>query len=216
MLYLTGLWVWAKIIQRRLERHVGILQDSDNVGSLSGKQIIEQFKESDVRIINVNQRGALFNHRQRTFMISTQHFNARNLDTIWRACHELHHQYQTTKFWTIIFRLEILGEILYGAEAITIGIAALFHYHFGPTSIFGMSGFSALSYFIGDYFPELNAVINTPNNVLKYGNCFVPLSESTVESKVLTDLLRYFFASLTFAIGLTLAVAFVAILCRAI
>lgn len=207
MLLMAALFVWTYVLQRVLMSQIVPVSSQDNIGPLNGESIIEAGRARDVQIKKVPRRGAIFDHRRRQFLVSTRDFQARDLDTIWRACHELHHQYQTSALWTMIFRLKILGESVFAAGGIAVVVAAWLGSPLSPNAIWALSAIGALSYFAGDYFPEVDAIINTPNRIKHDGELFEPLSESTISTKIWNDLLRYFFATIVMILGFAVAIA---------
>lgn len=158
--------ILQRLIRRRLSSVTLAVRWSDGSKcSFTGLQILQQNLPPGVTLdenTHPMSHGATYYAQRHTVVVARRDFNARDFDTMWRACHELRHPEQTTPLWRFLQGLKIAGEVLY-----SISLAASVSRFWLPPMLFrdialGVFGMAALSYFIGDTMPEWDAVLSTP------------------------------------------------------
>ena len=155
-----GDMIRERFMTRWLQQNLQFLaQQEKSPKRLTGLQILRQFAPPNVAIrenSHSGSRGATYYGRSQQIVVATQDFDRSDFDTVWRACHELRHPQQTTRFWQRMHSLKIMGEIGYG---LSLG-CVLGSHGMGLFSIvlrdsaLPLFVLTSLSYFFGDMLPE--------------------------------------------------------------
>jgi hypothetical protein len=214
-LVLIAFWSGNEFISWRFLRHVDQKNQPtwhDPAGNRTGLQYLEQEKPHSVQIVrHPRGAGAFFDQRRHQIHASVPSLNRSDLDTIWNVCHELWHPTQIVPFWRTVFRSQHIGELLWMIDIILVGCRDFAGSWLSriPSRFFVVTAIIAgLSYFWGDFLPELDAVIHTPEIFARCGLTWSNPDEAKAWVNDHTRLLivRYLSSTLAITVTLTLLV----------
>ena len=143
----------------------------DLAGHRTGLDVLAQGIPDNVQLVShAWGTGAIFDRKRRRIHAAIPSLNRRDLATVWTTCHELWHPTQTGPFWNKVFALLRLGEWVWIFDVIFIGSRDFLRFSRGSTEFATlMAVLGSISYFWGDFLPEFDAVIHTPDSFARNG-----------------------------------------------